>query len=303
MRTASTQYQANLSRSLEFNQDKLARLTQQMSSGKKIELPSDDPLTNVRISRLNREEAVLDQYRENIATVKVRLQGNETYLSSMVVDMNAARDQLVWALDGSNTSADLNSMVNSLTTLRDSLFYNANMRDPEGHYMFSGTLTGNAPLAYNMAAAVGSRYSYVGNSGQQLVTVGSGITQATNVNVQGMETLLNQLDAAIAQLQAPGVSPNNPAVRTVLSTALDGLDTTIGGTAQKIATLGGAQTILATLDSNHANVSLSNKMAMTDLGQLDYSVAATALTGYQTALQATYQAYSRISKLSLFDAL
>jgi len=71
----------------------------------------------------------------------------------------------------------------------------------------------------------------------------------------------------------------------------------------KIAVLGGQQNILKTLDANHENVSLSNQKAISDIGQLDYGSAAIELNGYQTALQASYKAYSKIGNLSLFAAL
>jgi flagellar hook-associated protein 3 FlgL len=67
--------------------------------------------------------------------------------------------------------------------------------------------------------------------------------------------------------------------------------------------LGGRQNVIRTLDDNHANISLSNKMAITDIGQLDVGLAATELSGYSSALQATYKAYAKIGNLSLFDAL
>jgi flagellar hook-associated protein 3 FlgL len=60
---------------------------------------------------------------------------------------------------------------------------------------------------------------------------------------------------------------------------------------------------MATLDNNHANVSLSNKTALLDLGSLDMGEAATELNGYNLALQASYKAYSKISNLSLFNIL
>jgi flagellar hook-associated protein 3 FlgL len=81
------------------------------------------------------------------------------------------------------------------------------------------------------------------------------------------------------------------------------LDTTLDAINGKIAGLGGAQNILATLDSNHGNVSVSNQQALITLGKLDYGAAATELSGYSTALEATQKAYSRVSGLSLFDVL
>ena len=301
MRIASMQFQATMNRSLGLNQGSLAQLTEKMATGNKLLVPSDDPITNVRLSRLTREEAILNQYVDNIAAVKVRLSKNETYLDGMVGDINAARDLLVWSADGSNTPSDLNSMVNSLTALRDSVFYNTNTRDQEGKYIFSGTLTGTA--AITDTGLPGSKYAYVGNNGQQKVVVGNGITQVANVDAQGIETWLNQIDDAITALGTPGADPNNPATRAILTTALDGSDAALGLITQKIASFGGAQNVMETLSNNHSNVSLSNKIAMTDMGQLDYGVAATELNGYNNALQATYQAYSKIANLSLFNVL
>jgi flagellar hook-associated protein 3 FlgL len=303
MRIASSQFQASMNRSLQINQSVISKLTEQMATGNKIQVPSDEPIANVRLSRLRREENIVSQYVDNINAVKIRLSKNETYLSSMVDDMGAARDLFVWASDGSNTAADLNSMVNSLVALRDSLYFNGNTRDQEGKFIFSGTLTSTPALTLNAAAAPGSRYSYTGNNGSQEVVVGNGITQPANVTVDGMQNYLNQLDVAIDLLKQPTVSAGDPVLQAALKTALDGTDTALGLVSGKIAQFGGSQNVMETLANNHGNVSLSNKMAITDLAQLDYGLAATQLAGYNSALQATYQAYSKVSNLSLFNVL
>ena len=303
MRVASSQYQSQINIALQQNQERINYLTQQMSSGLRIQLPSDDPVGNVRISRLTREEAMITQYKENIASVKVRLLKNENYLSSMVTDMGQARDLLVWAADASNAPDDLNAMTQSLVAMRDSVMYTANLKDQEGRYMFSGTLTDQPAIAYDPAGAAGARYSYTGNTASQVVVVGNGVTQAANVDLKNLETWLNKIDQAITTLSAPGVRSSDPAVRTVVSAALDGTDQGMELLTGKIAVFGGAQNILTTLDSNLSNVSLSNNMAMLDLKKTDMGAAAIDLTGYQTALEATYKAYAKVGTISLFDLL
>ncbi|HEX8606195.1 MAG TPA: flagellar hook-associated protein FlgL [Pseudoduganella sp.] len=298
MRIATTQFHATLNRSLELNQTAVSRLSQQMASGKRVMVPSDDPITSVRLSRLTREEAIIDQYRENIGAVQIRLTKNESYVSGMVGDLTEAHDLLVWAADGSNTPDDLKSMVDSLVALRDSLAYTANTRDQEGKYLFSGTQTDTAPLAFD-----GTAYSYAGNTGEQKVVVGNGITQTVNVNLSGLDGLLNKMTEAIDALKNTTTDSSAAPMKTLLGDTMALVQSTQDSLAGKVAKLGGAQNVLATLDSNHANVSLSNKTAMTELGQLDYGVASTELAGYNMALQATYQSYSKISALSLFDVL
>lgn len=303
MRIATAQYQAIMSRSLEMNQAKMLSLNAQLASGNRIQVPSDDPIGAVRMSRLNREESTIGQYRDNISALQTRLTKNETYLTSMVNDMQQGRDLMVGVLDGTNTSADLNARVNSLISLRDSLVYTANTKDAEGNYLFSGTVTSTAAISYDATAALGSRYSYTGNSGTQEVIVSSGITQPANSNVAGLQDLLNKMDETIAALAAPNASSDDPTTRALLSSTLDSMDATLNSTSSTIANIGGAQNILTTLDGNHSNVSLSNQTALETIGSADYATVATDLTAYQTALQATYAAYSKISKLSLFDVL
>ena len=303
MRIATSQYQAMMTQSLELNQERITYVTQQMASGNRIQLPSDDPVDSVRLSRLKREEATIKQYRSNIAAVQERLSRNEGSLQNMVNDMASGRDLLVWASNGSNTSADLNAMVTSLTSLRDSLMYNANTIDQEGRHVFSGTMTDSPAIAYDASAPLGSRYSYAGNTNDQLVVVGNGITQVGNQNVSGLEKLLNQLDQSIATLSDKNVNANNPVVRSTLKANLDGFDAAMGLIAGKVAVMGGQQNILKTIDANHENVSLSNKTALLDIGQLDVGTAAIELNGYRTALEASYKAYSKIGTLSLFSVL
>lgn len=303
MRIASTQYQDTMLNALQNANAGLQTVTAQMASGQRVMRPSDDPITTVRLSRMSREEATIKQYRDNIGTLSTRLTQNETGLSSLVQDMLQARDLLVWAQNGTNTSADAAAMSGSLVALRDSLLYTSNSKDQEGLSLYSGTLSNTATVTYNASAAVGSRYTSTGNTATQQVVVGDGVTQAANVTLPEMSALLNWLDSTVQTLQTPGVNVNAPATQAVLTSALDGLDLTLSSVNGKIGALGGAQTILATLDRNHGNVSVSNQQAMITLGQLDYGEAATRLTGYTTALQATQKAYAKVSGLSLFNLL
>lgn len=303
MRISTTQYHSTMSSTLQTASSRLETIMQKMATGQKLLLPSDDPVTDVRLSRLSREEAAVKQYRDNIGALKVRLRQNEASLDSMNASLQEGRDLMVWALNGANTAEDVAAMAASLDSIRGSLFYAANERDQEGRYLFSGTKTSTAPIAYDPAQPSGSRYSYQGNLGQQQVVVGNGVTQDVNVTVAEMAAMLNQLDQTASLLGTPAVSVNDPATRTQLTATLQLIDDTKGQLSSKIAKLGGMQNLLETLDGNFANVSLSNQQALIDLGQLDYGDAVVKLNGYTEAAQATQKAYARVSQLSLFDLI
>ncbi|WP_332673137.1 flagellin N-terminal helical domain-containing protein [Aromatoleum sp.] len=303
MRIASTQYHSTMNSALQTAAARLETTMQKMASGERMRVPSDDPIGSVRLARLAREEAALDQYRDNIGALRARLTQNETLLDGISRDMLAARDLLVWAADGGNTSDDVRAMAGSLRTLVEGIHFAANSRDQEGRYLFSGTASATETIVRDDAAAAGSRYAFAGNTSEQNVMVGNGVAQTANVSLDEIAALLNQLDRAAETLGTPGVNPNDPAVRGELVAALDGVDVGLASVLGKIAGLGGTQNILETLETNHANVSLSNKHAALDIGQLDYGDAAVKLNGYTAALQATQKAYAQVSKLSLFDVL
>ncbi|NMG34623.1 flagellar hook-associated protein 3 [Azoarcus sp. TTM-91] len=303
MRIASTQYHSTMNTALQLANVRLGEIMQKMATGQRLLKPSDDPIANVRLSRLSREEAALDQYRDNIGALSSRLTLNETHLDAISNDILQAHDLMVWAADGANTPDDVAAMASSLKSLAESIFYTANTKDQEGRYLFSGTLTDTPTITYDDTAPVGSRYSFTGNTAEQRVMVGNGVTQAANVTVAELAGLLNSMEGTVEVLSTPGTSVNDPAVRAQVTGTLDLLDDTLDIVSATISRLGGQQNILATLENNHANVSLSNQQAALDLGQLDYGDAAVKLNGYTVALQATQKAYGAVSQLSLFDVL
>lgn len=303
MRVSSTQYFATVNTALQDNNSAIQHVTEQLASGLRIQRPSDDPVASVRVSRLAREDATLTQYRDNISSLSSRLSYNETTLQNMTQDMLQARDMLVWAANGSNDPSDLNAMAGALTALRDAMFFSSNTKDHEGRYLFSGTLTSTAAMDFNAAAAVGSRYTFTGNTNLQYVVIGNGVTQAANVHVSEMAALLNALDTTIAAIQSPAANANNPATQADITAGLDAVDVGIDTFSSRIAELGDAQNVLQTLDNAHMNMSLSNKQASSILNDLDYGDASIRLNGYTSALQATQKAYLKVNGLSLFNLL
>lgn len=304
MRVSSNQYHITVNASLQNSNAQLEKLMGQMASGNRLTRPSDDPIAHVRIARLQREEASIAQYKDNIGALSSRMTQSETVLGSINSDLLAGRDLLVWALDGGNTAEDLSAMATSLEALRDGLYASTLTKDQEGTYLFSGTLSKTPTLGLDRTAAAGSRYSADGNAEQQMVVVGNGITQPANVTLGGeMASVLNALDAAIGVIRGGNTTANDPATRATLQAALEGVDQSMDQVSTKISKLGGAQNIIATLNTNWSNLSTANQTSVLEYSQLNYSTAAVQLKSLISAVQATQAAYGKVSQLSLFDAL
>jgi flagellar hook-associated protein 3 FlgL len=303
MRIATNQYSQMMSTALQTATAQMDALNLQLATGQQYTAPSQDPVATVQLDRLSRNEADITQYQSNITTLQNKLSVNESYLNSISNDILSAHDLLVQAANGSNNAADESAIASSLQPLMQSMLYTANSTDAEGHYIFSGTMTNTPAITYNPAAAIGARYTFTGNANQQLVAVGSGVTQPANVALPQMATLLNQLDTAQSTLSAPGVNVNTPAVSGLVAATITGVETTLGSISGTIASLGGEQNILSTMNTNFSDINLTDQQESVSLGQVNYAATYTQLTGYTTAVQAAQQAYSQVSKLSLFNVV
>jgi len=303
MRIANGFFSTTIQGTLSKNNGDLARIMSQISQERRVLVPSDDPIASVRLRMLDRDAVMLDQYRGNIGALKVRLQESETRLDGMLDTITSGHDLMIWALDGANTSADVNAMSSTLSSMIDRLVAAGNAADSDGNYLFSGTRTDTAPVAYDAAAPLGSRYSYAGNGGTQQVVVGNGVTQSANVNVSGMPDLLNRMEAALEVLRDPAVNVNDPATRDVLAAAETALNQAIDTTSGTIGQLGGARNTLDLLDDSHAALQVSNGEAAQRVDGMDMADLYDQLTQHTVAIQATYQVYGKIMQLNPFDLL
>lgn len=304
MRISNAQITATMHGSLNNSSAKLGKLMQQMSSGERMLRPSDDPISAVRVLRIEREEATLAQYRTNIANVSGNLSKQETNLKAASDTMLSARDLLLWAANGSNTSEDLAAIAGELQSLENTIASFANVRDEEGRYLFSGTLSDRPAISFDAATET---YSLTGNDQHRQAAVANGVLVEENVTAAqvfgaGVD-MLNQLHALVKQLQDPALDASDPAVGAQIAASMNSLDATHSELLGAVTELGGRQNTLTLLTSSNQDVSLVNQKIEGELSTLDYAGASIDLNNYQLALQATQKTYLKINGLSLFGML
>lgn len=304
MRISNAQITAMMHGSMNTSSEKLGKLMQQMATGERMLLPSDDPISAVRVLRIEREEATLTQYRTNIANVAGNLSKQEANLKAASDSMLNVRDLLLWAANGSNTSEDLAAIANELGNLEKTILSFANVRDEEGRYLFSGTLSDRPAITFDAAT---QSYQLTGNDQYRQAAVANGVLVEENVTAAqvfgGGVGMLNDLNALVKMLADPALDASDPAVRASVTATLNSLDKTHGDLLGAVSELGGRQNTLTLLLSSNEDVSLVNKKIEGELSQLDYATASIDLNNYQLSLQATQKTYLKINGLSLFGML
>lgn len=304
MRITNSQSTAILLDSMSRNTEKMSQLMQQMSSSNRIQHPSDDPIAAVRILRIQRSEASLAQYGSNIAGVSSNLSIQETNLQSTSDTLLDIRDLLLWAANGSNAKEQLGAMAGELSNLEKTLVSYLNVKDEEGRYLFSGTLTDQPAVTYDAASGT---YSASGNDKTRQAVVANGVMVDENVAIRPLfgndMDLLNGLHALVAKLQDPALDSSDPAIQQSIAATIDQLDDSHGKLLAAITDLGGRQNTLTLLDNSNQDISLVNQKVEGDLSALDYGKASIDLGNYKLALQATQKTYLTVNGLSLFSLL
>ncbi|PTC35522.1 Flagellar hook-associated protein FlgL [Pseudomonas paraeruginosa] len=169
MRISTIQAFNNSVSGISRNYADLTRTQAEISAGKRLLTPADDPVGAVRLLQLNQEQALNGQYKSGITAAKNSLQQEETILNSVGTVIHRIREIAVQAGNGGLDSSDKNALATELAQREDELLNLLNSRDASGKYLFSGSQGDTQPFVRNPDGT----YSYKGDEGQREVQIAS----------------------------------------------------------------------------------------------------------------------------------
>jgi flagellar hook-associated protein 3 FlgL len=168
-------YQQSLSTMLS-QQSALAATQNQVDTGNRINVASDDPAGAGQIVSLNHVIAANTQYSNNIDSATTRLNTEASTLSTATSVLDNARTLALQAVNGTLSTSDRQSLASQLTQIRAQLVQLANTTDTNGNALFAGTSTATTPFQVGLNGNV----TYSGNNAQQFSSVGAGMQVATS---------------------------------------------------------------------------------------------------------------------------
>lgn len=175
MRIATSQVFANNSDSIGSTSNRLYELQQQLSTGKKIIRPSDDPLGATEVLKLTSEIDQTEQFKTNIDFAKRRMNIQETTLKSINTNLDRIKELAIQANVTTLTDADRDSIAKELDGIEKTLFGLMNTQDVQGEYLFSGFQGQQEAYSYNAAT---DSYVFNGDEGQRFIEIGTGVQVA-----------------------------------------------------------------------------------------------------------------------------
>jgi flagellar hook-associated protein 3 FlgL len=200
--TENSQYRDALA-NLEQTAETVAKYQNQVSTGKRLNTPSDDPQSAGADVGVHADLATLDRYTSADKFASAALSVADSTLSDMINQLNAAKTAALSAAGSTTTDSQRQAAVATLQSVKQALLsdYNATF---QGTYLFSGTKSTTAPYTQ----ANGTVSAYQGNSNITSVDVGTQtaipVTLDGQAVAQGSDTndVFSQIDTLIAAIQA-----------------------------------------------------------------------------------------------------
>ncbi len=158
--------------SLQQNENQLANLQEQASTGERILQPSDDPAAAVQVLAVNAQNLQFDAYLNNIKSSQATLNASSSALQQAGDFLTQAISAATQGATANNTPTTLATLATQVNAILGQMVGLANTRDPSGHYVFGGTATGAAPYV-GSADAQGQPTSvaYVGSGNAAEATI------------------------------------------------------------------------------------------------------------------------------------
>lgn len=176
MRLSTSEFYQTSINGILNQQQQLNQLQQQLSTGKKVVNPADNPPVAAQLLNLQSAVQTNTQYQQNGNTATSGLNVEQSTLTSVVQSLQSIQ---TLAIQGNNASQDNTSrktISNQINQALQQLMTYANTKDPSGNYIFSGSQTNTQPFSQDS----NGNYVYNGDSLQQFTQIDYTRQIATN---------------------------------------------------------------------------------------------------------------------------
>ncbi|MCD6460877.1 flagellar hook-associated protein FlgL [bacterium] len=291
------------------NMGAMQKTQQQISSGKMIHAPSDDPIGTINSMSMRNEIRKVKQYQDNIThaigflehSSSVLTQVEDILLQIKTISENAASEV--------TTSAERNAFAFQVDQLLQEIVQAANSKFG-GKFIFggtetlSGTQSNSAPFNAQMS---GSTIAHViqnpdGINGQIQTLVGDGKSIVINLAGDAIfqpngSGLTNDLFQTVIDLRENLLANDGNSIREKITEVNNEFDGIVGQNTLAGAKVNRMQLISDQLDDLY----VIEKESLSQIEDTDVAEAIMKLNTQEVALQATLQTSSRILQHSLLD--
>ncbi|MBI2795769.1 MAG: flagellar hook-associated protein FlgL [Gemmatimonadetes bacterium] len=279
--------------------EQIAATQRQITSGKRFETPSQDPVASQQALRNDRESRALAQYRRTIAAARSRTDLEDNALQNLTNLLTRAREIAIQQGDDSANATSRQQAVTEVNGLLSEAVALATVRDGE-EYVFGGQQSTTPP--YTITEGTIFTFSTTGGGpvGTRAVEIGAGETM---VPVHDGVSVFGTTSGGVLKTLQDLATALNTGDRAQVTSQLSGLTAAQVGLQQQVADTGARGSRLDIADANLSAFATQLSARTSALRDVDMEAATTELVTRQTTYQAAMAATSRVLTMSLTDYL
>ena len=293
-----TDNRASLSSRIAAQQSRLNLLEEQLTTGKRINRPSDDPFGAEAVVNLRISQSEVEQFARSAGSTWQRLTMADDTLNSYEGILERVRTLITRGVSDTTPQQSKNALATELEAVRDQILKIANTKNGDD-YLFGGTRLNAPPFdpVTAAAAATPAQPQFV-QVEPGAGAIASGVTAET-VFSDATATIFADLDNAIAALRGTG---NEAADKATLQTTLSRLSVYSESAATARIKVGANMNSVEIAKDRLMADSASLDDRAAEIEGVDFVEAAVELSKAEKALEASLQVTAR-GRRSLFDFL
>ena len=291
-------YANEAERHLPLIQRKLTGIEEDMSSGKRINRPSDDPSGFARASRIDALQEENKSYIDTIKTARGWVTSTEDALDQMVDLFSQAGERAVQARNDTLGQNERDAIAGELDAIKKQVATLFNTRY-SGEYIFAGNKTTTRPFqkdgsaTTNLGDLAGARKRTTGPDGLQM-TINVNGQELSEVAPGGVKTIgaLDDLIQSLKSGDTSGISQSIEDVEKVRS-HLGQLGSKVGSVARR----------LDSMSTQLRGVNHHLEAERSEIEDTDYLKALTEFQRTQQSLEASLKVTTEVRQTTILDYL
>jgi flagellar hook-associated protein 3 FlgL len=275
-------------------------LTEELSSGVKVNSISDDPIAFGQNILLSAQLSADDTFSQTASSTQSMLQVSDAALGSVVSQLTQAVSLATEANNGTLNSSNLQTIATELTGIRDEVLSLANS-SYQGQYIFAGSQGSTPPFTLDTTTSPATAI-YQGDDEVSYVETPGGQTIQTNIPgdkifASSQGNVLGTLNSLIADFSSGTAASTSTVDLTQLNQSLNYVD-------QQRALLDNSMSRLSAASNYSSSESIQLQSAQNTLLQTDTAQVSSQLSSAETQQAALTEVIAAIEKQgTLFEAL
>jgi len=282
---------------IQQSESSLSTALQQVSTGKSVNVPSDNPAAAAEMVQNTIESADVDQYTQNVSSVLSTVQTADSALSSVVTSLTQAVSLGTEGANGTSSASNQQAIATQVQGILSSVVSQANT-SYQGSYLFGGTASTTTPYIADPTSPSG--YTYKGNDDVNSVQVGDKLS--VQVNLPGSQIFSNSSNDVLGSLSSL-VTALQSGDTTAIGNATTAVSSALNYVSQQRVVYGNTESQLNAQETYLQQETVNLSSQATSLVGVDMATAATNLSQAETDNNAALAAAAKVLPNTILNYL